>query len=330
MSAHENASWKGRWPAPPNTLPPLRRSVLYSYDTGGTAALAVPYASAYQQTEADCILFEIEDSVPAADKDRVRTHLLEVLSQRNFAPGQRLMVTVNRLDSPWGRDDLLALATAPGVTGVVLAKCEAASEVRAAAELLDSAGAPPALEIWAMIESPRGLLAVSEIAKARPDRLAAINVGLGDLSRGLNSFRKPAPNRWPVVPALASVVMAARAEGLAVIDSSYRDDKSDSEVFAAACDSSRELGFDGKVFDNPALVGVVNRSYSPTEADFDWSRRVFEAKAEAPPNGLYYIDGAHCDSAYEALADRIRSFGRALAARGDSQHVRGRGAPAKL
>ena len=89
-----------------------------------------------------------------------------------------------------------------------------------------------------------GLLAVADIAAARGstgNRLSAINVGLGDLSRGLNAFTRPAANRWPVVPALASIVLAARAHGLAAIDSSFRDDKSTAESLSKACMSSREL-----------------------------------------------------------------------------------------
>jgi hypothetical protein len=116
--------------------------------SGGTASSAVPYAEAYQQTGADVILFEIEDSVPALEKDRVRAHLVEVAGRGNFAPNQRKMVTVNRLDTPWGRDDLVAMAQA-AVSGVVLAKCESPDDVRAACEILDAAGAPPDFEVWA-------------------------------------------------------------------------------------------------------------------------------------------------------------------------------------
>ena len=74
-------------------------------------------------------------------------------------------------------------------------------------------------------------------------------------------------------------------------------------------------GFDGKVFDNPALIDVVNTAYSPDAEDIAWAHRVQAAKAEAPPNGLYFVDGAHCDMAYEALADRILGFERAMEAR---------------
>ena len=139
------------------TLDWLRRDVLMSVcpSSGGTVSSAVPYAEAWRQTAADVILFEIEDSVPAVKKDAVRQHVVEVVGRGNFAPHQRKMVTVNRLDTKWGHDDLVALATAD-VNGVVLAKCESPEDVRAASDILDAAGAPPDMEIWAMIETPRG------------------------------------------------------------------------------------------------------------------------------------------------------------------------------
>jgi citrate lyase subunit beta/citryl-CoA lyase len=123
--------------------------------SGGTVSSAVPYAEAWRQTGADVILFEIEDSVPAQNKCQVRQHVVEVAGRGNFAPHQRKMVTVNRLDTKWGHDDLIAMATAD-VDGVVLAKCESPEDVRAASDILDAAGAPPDMEIWAMIETPRG------------------------------------------------------------------------------------------------------------------------------------------------------------------------------
>ena len=115
----------------------------------------MPYAQAWRHTAADVILFEIEDSVPAQKKCQVRQHVVEIAGRGNFAPHQRKMVTVNRLDTRWGHDDLVAMATAD-IDGVVLAKCESPEDVRAASDILDAAGAPPDMEIWAMIETPRG------------------------------------------------------------------------------------------------------------------------------------------------------------------------------
>ena len=256
------------------------------------------------------LLFEIEDSVPPGDKESARRRVANTLAAGGFRRQERL-VTVNGLDTSWGRDDLAALARVP-LDGIVLAKTESPDAVREADALLATHGAPPTLRLWAMIETPRGLARAQEIAAAAP-RLVGMTVGLGDLSRGLNGFRRPAPHRWPMVPALAAIVLAARANGLAVLDSSFREPR-DAEGFRAACLASRELGFDGKVLEDPALIPIANEAYGPTADEVAWARRVVAARPGAKPNGEYWVDGQHIDPQYEALAERILAYARAIAA----------------
>jgi citrate lyase subunit beta/citryl-CoA lyase len=279
--------------------------VLYrlGVDPGGYEAAAT--------FQPDALLFELEDSVPPGDKATARERVARALATGGFRR-QEILVTVNGLDTPWGRDDLATLARVP-LHGIVLAKTEAPEAVREAEALLDAHGAPPTLRLWAMIETPRGLARALEIAAATP-RLAGLTVGLGDLSRGLNAFRRPALHRWPMVPALATIVLAARANGLAVLDSSFRDGK-DPAGFRDACLASRELGFDGKVFEDPALIPVANEAYGPTTEEVAWARRVIAARSGAKPNGEYWVDGQHIDPQYEALAERILRFADAVAAR---------------
>ena len=289
--------------APP-LAPRPRRSVLYRIGVDPGSYEAAP------TLHPDVLLFEIEDSVPPGDKAEARRRVAMVLSAGGFRRQERL-VTVNGLDTPWGRDDLVALARVP-VDGIVLAKTETPESLREVDALLSAQGAPPTLRLWAMIETPRGLTRANELAAATP-RLAGMTVGLGDLSRGLNAFRRPAPHRWPMVPALATIVLAARAHGLAVLDSSFREPK-DAGGFREACLASRELGFDGKVFEDPALIPVANEAYGPTPDEVAWARRVIAARAGATASGEYWVDGQHIDPQYEALAERILAYAAAVAA----------------
>ena len=282
---------------PTDPMPKLRRSVLYrlGVDPGAYEAAA--------QVHPDVLLFEIEDSVPPGQKDAARTRVTQALQAGVFAR--------HSLSTPWGRADLAALARA-GADGLVLAKTESAEAVRQAESILVAHGAPPSLRLWALIETPSGLARVQEIAAAT-SRLAGLAVGLGDLSRGLGAFRRPAPHRWPMLPALAAIVLAARTQGLAVLDSSFREPR-DAAGFQAACLESRELGFDGKVFENPALIPIANAAFSPTADEVAWARQVAAAQRLAPPSGEYYVNGQHIDPQYEALAGRILAFHRAATA----------------
>ena len=96
-----------------------------------------------------------------------------------------------------------------------------------------------------------------------------------------------------------------------MIDSSFREPR-DAAGFHEACRDSRELGFDGKVFEDPALIPIANEAFSPTAEEVAWARQVAEAQRSAPPNGEYYVGGQHIDPQYEALAGRILAFHRAV------------------
>ena len=272
-----------------------RRSVLYrlgtdpsSYD--GARSLAV-----------DVLLFDLEDSVSPADKDAARARLAAAIAQGGFA-GQELLVRVNGLDTPWGEADARIVASLP-VDGVMLAKAEDAEALRALDRALSRAGASPAMGLWAMVETPRGVLAAEAIAGSCP-RMAGLAIGLGDLSRGMGGFRRAAPFRFPVLAALSTVLLAARAHGLAAIDSSFRDAR-DPAGFRAACLESRELGYDGKALADPALAPIADEAFSPTAEERDWAARVLAALAASPPGIQPVVDGQLVEPGYADVARRI-------------------------
>ena len=107
------------------------------------------------------------------------------------------------------------------------------------------------------------------------------------------------------------MLFRSRAHNLAVIDSSFREPK-DPEGFRASCLASREAGFDGRVFEDPALIPIANEAYGPTEDEVAWAKKVIVARKGASPSGEYYVDGAHIDPQYEALAMRILSYRMAI------------------
>ncbi|MFM8989744.1 MAG: HpcH/HpaI aldolase/citrate lyase family protein, partial [Alphaproteobacteria bacterium] len=191
------------------SAPRARRSVLYRLGTDPSS-----YAGA-RDIAVDVLLFDLEDSVSPADKEAARDRLAAAIARGGFA-GQELQVRINGLDTPWGEDDARVVAGLP-VDGVMLAKAEDGETLRALDKALSRAGAPAAMGLWAMVETPRGVLAADAIAGACR-RMAGLAIGLGDLSRGMGGFRRAAPFRFPVLAALSTVLLAARAHGLAAID----------------------------------------------------------------------------------------------------------------
>ncbi|MBP8927058.1 MAG: hypothetical protein KBG75_14450, partial [Pseudomonadales bacterium] len=151
-----------------------RRSALYM---PGSNTRALDKARALP---ADTLILDLEDAVDPDRKSEARAQVLGAIAEGGY--GRReLLVRANALDTPWGVDDLRALAGS-GADGVVLSKVSSAGEVREAARLLEQAGAPQDLVLWIMAETARCILDIDEIAGAHP-RLRAILMGTSDLAR---------------------------------------------------------------------------------------------------------------------------------------------------
>ena len=272
-----------------------RRSVLYRLGTELGS-----YAGA-RDIAVDVLLFDLEDSVSPADKAAARDRLAAAIAGGGFA-GQELLVRINGLDTPWGLADAETVAGLP-IDGVMLAKAEDAGAMLAVDRVLARAGAPATTGLWAMIETPRGVLAADAIAGSCR-RMAGLAIGLGDLSRGLGGFRRAAPFRLPVLAALSTVLLAARAHGLAAIDSSFRDAR-DPLGFRAACLESRELGYDGKALTDPALAAIAEESFTPSAEEFAWADRVLAALEASDPGILPTLDGQLIEPGYADVARAI-------------------------
>ena len=141
---------------------------------------------------ADGLIFDLEDAVAPEAKDAARGMVAAALAAGGYG-GRELVLRVNGLDTPWGHADLAAAATMP-VDAVLLPKVENADRVRLAAALLDTLGAPPALALWCMVETPLGIL------NARRDRggePAACRTGRRHLGSDQRSARAAhAPTAW--------------------------------------------------------------------------------------------------------------------------------------
>lgn len=283
-----------------------RRSVLYVPASSGRALEKA------RTLAADALIVDLEDAVAPAAKDAARAAALAAARDGGLAP-RELAIRVNGLATPWGAADLAAVAGA-GVDAVVLPKVESPGEIHAAEATLAAAGAPPALALWAMIETPRGVLAVDAIAGASP-RLVCLVAGTSDLTKDLRA--RPTPGRAEVLPALGLLLLAARAHGLAALDGVHLD-LADDAGFEAACRQGRDLGFDGKTLVHPRTIEVANRIFAPDAAEVAAARRVIAAHAEAVAagSGIAVVDGRVVEGLHVEAARRVVALADAIAARG--------------
>lgn len=285
----------------PNEARP-RRSVLYM---PGSNARALEKG---RSVPADALILDLEDAVSPDAKGEARGQVLEAVAAGGYGH-REVAIRVNGPDTPWGHDDLLA-AAGSGADAVVLPKVESADAVRRVESVLRAAGAPDGLALWCMIETPRGVLHVEEIADAGP-RMAVLVMGTSDLAKDLHCAHTEL--RLPLLHSLSHCLLAARAAGLAIVDGVHLD-LNDEEGFRRACEDGLAMGFDGKTLIHPKTIDMANAVFAPDAETVAWSRRVIEAHEEAARRGegVVLLDGRLIENLHVEDAHRIVALAEAI------------------
>ncbi len=279
-----------------------RRSVLYM---PGANVRALEKA---RSLPADALIFDLEDAVAPDAKEAARANV--VAAARSKAYGKReIVIRCNGLGTAWGRADVAAIA-ASGADAILVPKLESAADVTNVVALLDAAGAPSGMAVWGMIETPRGILRAEEIASSSP-RLACLIMGTNDLVKDLRAQHTPL--RLPMVVPLGFTLLAARANGLAILDGVYNDIQ-DIEGFKASCRQGLEFGFDGKTLIHPTQVEPCNEIFAPSAAELAMAEKIvagFE-KARAEGKGVVTVDGRMIENLHVEQAQRQLALAAAI------------------
>jgi citrate lyase subunit beta/citryl-CoA lyase len=258
---------------------------------------------------ADALIFDLEDAVAPEAKETARRQILDAVSEGGYGH-REILIRTNGLNTPWGYDDLVAVAKA-GADAVLLPKVESAEMVRQAEAVLESHGAPDSLAIWCMMETPRGTLHAEEIADASP-RLGGLVMGTSDLAKDLQA--QHTAMRLPLITSLGLCMLAARAARIAILDGVYLD-LNDHEGFVESCRQGAELGFDGKTLIHPKQIDAANEVFGPSEEEVRLSKRIIEAyaAAEAEGKGVVVVDGKLIEKLHVDHAERVVALAEAIA-----------------
>jgi citrate lyase beta subunit len=279
-----------------------RRSVLYM---PGANTRALEKA---RSLPADALVFDLEDAVAPDAKEAARTNV--VLAAQSKAYGKReIAIRCNGLATEWGPADIEAIATS-GADAILVPKVESAAEVTHVVSLLDTAGAPPTLAVWAMIETPKAILRAEEIAGSHP-RLALFVMGTNDLVKDMRA--RHTPMRLPLMTALGLGMLAARAYGLTILDGVYNDIR-DVEGFRAVCQQGLEMGFDGKTLIHPSQVEPCNEVFAPSAAELEMAGKIVAAfkQAQAEGKGVVTVDGRMIENLHVEQAERALALAAAI------------------
>ncbi len=293
------------------------------------------------QSDADVIMFDLEDSVPVADKVRARRCVIEALNDLDWG-GRTLSVRINGLDTPFMYRDVVDVVEQAGdrLDLVMVPKVGAAADVYTVDVLLTqieaAKGRKKALGIEVLIESALGMHNIAAIAGASR-RLESLHFGPGDYaaSSGARTMTIGGPHPGYAVLTdadadgeraahwndmwhypLSRLVVAARANGLRPIDGPYADFR-DEAGFRSAAMRSAVLGFEGKWVIHPDQIDLANEVFSPTADEIANARRILAAMAEAKTEGVgaVTLDGRMIDIASIRQAETLVRKSEAIAAK---------------
>jgi citrate lyase beta subunit len=279
-----------------------RRSVLYM---PGANTRALEKA---RTLPADALIFDLEDAVAPEAKEAARTNV--VLAAESKAYGKReIAIRCNGLGTPWGEADIEAIAKS-GADAILVPKVESATQVTHVVSLLDTAGAPTDMAVWAMMETPKGILRAEEIAGAHP-RLGLFVMGTNDLVKDMRA--RHTPMRLPMITALGIGMLAARAHGLAILDGVYNDIQ-DTAGFRAVCQQGLEMGFDGKTLIHPSQVEPCNEVFAPSAAELEMAGKIVATSkaAQAEGKGVVTVDGRMIENLHVEQAERALALASAI------------------
>ena len=255
------------------------------------------------QRGADAVVIDLEDAIPIEKKELARAmapKAIQLLKDK----GADVVLRVNSDPKLWEQD--LVGMPLKSLSAVMLPKVETKDQVEAFSKALTqhcSATPPP---IAALLETPLGVLATSQIA-GHPS-LCALGFGAEDYSGAIGVHPHALALTWPA----QQVITGAHAYGLQCwgMAGSIAEVK-DLDAFGKDVEYARGIGFTGSVCIHPNQVAIVNRGFSPSAAELEWAQKVVDADKAARAKGLgaVLLDGKMID---KPIVDRARRW---LAAR---------------
>lgn len=231
---------------------------------------------------ADAFILDLEDSVVPAHKDTARDRVLQYLRDDDFFGGRLVLARPNNLNTPWGREDIIALAEA-GVRLMLYPKAQSANELIEVRNLLTQHGADPLL--FPIVETAGALLELPSIA--RLDGIGGLLTGVGDLSvdagipfRDSDGNISPALNR-----ARDQVVLGAASSGASSTDTVYAANLRDPDDVKKAIADGRSRGFTSLVTFYPPHVELINEWLLPSAREVEEAVELIARYEEAQADG---------------------------------------------
>ena len=296
------------------------------------------YLDKSRTLSADCVLYDLEDSVTPARKAEARAAVRKELDKslpdgirergvRVRSPNITLVAVVNHsperthtklhphqinsVGSGLALGDLTELLESPSLTTIMLPKTESASDLTFIADVIAHSrrtSHTQPISILALIESARSLSNLSSIASAAPGLLSGLCFAAEDFALDLSLTRTPDLTEF--LFARSAIATACRAHDLPstidLVTTAFKSE-ADQETLLSECRNGKRMGFNGKQCIHPGQVGTVSKVFSPEMEEVKWAVRVGIAQrvAEEMGKGAWALDGKMIDAPVEGKARAI-------------------------
>lgn len=231
------------------------------------------YLERARHLPADLLVFDLEDGVPIAEKERARRNLRDRLPHWSAEDRRRCYVRVNSEEEEFRADLAVLRQIAP--SGVVLPKVEDSRMLRSRCRVLSNLS--PDMGLVVLIESFRAVSELAAILDAAAP-LSAVGLGLEDLLADIDVPRSEAALLATHVR--LNLVVEAKARNIPCIDSVSLEYRNQAR-FRRECVESRSLGFDGMFSIHPSQIETINAAFAPRRGEVRWAakiRRISEMK----------------------------------------------------
>jgi citrate lyase subunit beta/citryl-CoA lyase len=261
---------------------------------------------------ADCIMFDLEDSVSINEKDSARFLVFQALNTISY-PGKELVVRINDPQTELGLDDLHAIVST-GKAVIRLPKTESADDVRYCESIIEAIERRTDLKMGSTkmmvaVENAAGVLNAKEIAFASR-RLIGIALGAEDYVTDLKTSRSL--DGIELYFGRSMVLLAARAAGIDAFDTVFSN-VNDEEGLKRETLLIKQMGFDGKSIINPRQIKIVHEIFTPEDKEIEQAFSVLCAIKEAERNGsgVISLNGKMVDKPVVERARHILDLARA-------------------
>ena len=234
---------------------------------------------------ADAIMMDLEDAATPDNKVVVREKILDALKGPEYFGGRQIIVRVNNLATPWGRDDLEAMAAAPGDLIICYPKVASPGEAREVRSLI--AAAYPDRGLYLMVETARAMIELDRIASC--DGVVGLHFGYVDYAAdvGSKAFDDAGDNLYAPSNhyARTKIAVAAAAYGLFATGGSLIPQYRDLQKVTRFIRSWADLGYTACIALSPAHLDIINSTMTPSPEEIEAAKLVSTTYEAAVRNG---------------------------------------------